>query len=553
VLADHFQWAGNHERACGYYVQAADKASAALAFAHAARLYHRALELHAGPASQASRICRRLGDALSSSGRGAEAATFFLRAAEGATVAETLELRKLASSQLLISGRVDEGLSLLRTILGPLGLRMPPSPRHALLSLLYHRARVRVRGTRFQERDETQVSAEDLTRIDLCWSAVAGLSVIDPILGADFQTRGLLLALRVGEPFRVARALAMEAAHHATVGTRGARRAATLIEEAEALARRLDSPQVTGTIHMVRGVSALMLGQWRPALASFDQSGSLFRQHCAGVTWERDTVNNLALLALMIMGRIGELKLRWTALTREAQERGDLYAATTLAAFYLGMIRLADDDSSRVEDELAAAMAPWRRRGFLVQHFSAFRSFVHLDLYCGRVEQAWERLLAIWPEYTRSLLFRIQILRILMLELRARCALAMAEVGNESRPMLLAAEKDARALVREGQPWAIAHAWYLRAGIAACREDAALAVHRLSQTADEYSAADMELNAAVMRYKIGEIQGGDEGRALIGDAELQIKAESINSPARWSRMVAPGFSKIATCQLETSY
>ncbi len=179
----------------------------------------------AGPSSKTavrpppSAGCRRkLGDALASSGRGAEAAEAYLQAARDATAAETLELTRLASTQLLISGHVDEGLALLRTILGPLGLSMPATPQAALLSLIRHRALLRLRGLRFRARDETQVSAEDLTRIDLCWSAVAGLSVIDPILGADFQTRGLLLALRAGEPFRIARALAMEAAHRSTAG-----------------------------------------------------------------------------------------------------------------------------------------------------------------------------------------------------------------------------------------------------------------------------------------------------------------------------------------------
>ena len=69
-----------------------------------------------------------------------------------------------------------------------------------------------------QKRDESQISAIDLTRIDLCWSAVAGLSMSEPIRGADFQSRGLLLALRAGEPRRIARALAMEAGHRATAG-----------------------------------------------------------------------------------------------------------------------------------------------------------------------------------------------------------------------------------------------------------------------------------------------------------------------------------------------
>ena len=553
VMADHFLGAGDHLRACEFYDQAADKAESSLAFDHAARLYRTALDLDCQPPAAQRRLSRKLGDALSNGGRGAEAAGVYLQAAVGATAAETLDLKRRASTQLLISGHVDEGLALLRTILGPLGLSMPSTPQGALLSLMHHRAVLRLRGLSFRSRDETQVSAEDLTRIDLCWSAVAGLSVIDPILGADFQTRGLLLALRAGEPFRISRALAMEAAHRSTAGNRSARRVESLIRQAEIVALGLDSPHARGMIHMVRGVSGLMLGQWKLAQSSFDNAEALLRNHCTGVTWERDTIHSLALWALMHMGQITELKRRWSLLIREAQDCGDLYAATTLTTFYMTMIRLADDDCTGIEDELENVMKQWTRRGFFIQHSTAFRSLMHLDLYRGRVDAAWARLSAIWPEYSHSMLLRIQMIRIQMLELRARSALALAELGKNTDSMLMSAEQDARRLEREGQPWSVAHAHYVRAAIAACREDSSTALHQLALAAELFDAADMPLCGWVMRYKIGEIQGGGEGQALITRAEEWMSSQSIKSPARWSRMVAPGFVKIVTCQIETSY
>ncbi len=110
-----------------------------------------------------------------------------------------------------------------------------------------------------------------------------------------------------------------------------------------------------------------------------------------------------------------------------------------------------------------------------------------------------------------------------------------------------------RKLKREGQSWAIALSHYSAAAIAACREDSATALHHLSLAADLFESADMPLSGWVMRYRIGQIQGGDEGRALIARAEEWMGSQSIKSPARWCRMVAPGFVKITTCQIDTSY
>ena len=149
VLAGHLRGSGDLVRACEYYSRGADQAAAALAFDHAAKLYRIALELHQGPDHQARRLWKKLGEALANAGRGSEAAQAYLKSAEGATAAETLELKRLASTQLLISGHVDDGLALLRTLLGPLGMTMPHTARQALASLLWHRSLLRLRGLRF--------------------------------------------------------------------------------------------------------------------------------------------------------------------------------------------------------------------------------------------------------------------------------------------------------------------------------------------------------------------------------------------------------------------
>ncbi len=184
ILAAHYRGAGQTERAFEYYTLAADQAAAALAFDHAARLYRVALELHSGTAAQAGALWRKLGDALANAGRAGEAAQVYGKAAETATPAETLELKRLESTQLLLSGHVEDGLALLRTLLGPLGLSMPLTARHAWMSLFRYRFLLKLHGLKFRKREESEIPAMALARIDLCWSAVAGLSMSEPIRGA---------------------------------------------------------------------------------------------------------------------------------------------------------------------------------------------------------------------------------------------------------------------------------------------------------------------------------------------------------------------------------
>jgi hypothetical protein len=151
------------------------------------------------------------------------------------------------------------------------------------------------------------------------------------------------------------------------------------------------------------------------------------------------------------------------------------------------------------------------------------------------------------------LLLRIRTTRIDALEMRARCALAMAERPGDSPPQLRRAGDDAARLEKEGHKWALAHALYIRAGIAACKEDPVRAIEYLLKSAAQYDEVRMPLRAALLRYRLGEIQSGPETRALHDQAEAWIKSQGIVAPARWAGMYAPGFAKIAGDAVETTF
>src|SRR5439155_20004450 len=137
----------------------------------------------------------RLGEACANAGRGSDAAQAFLAALPGASGPESLELRRRAAEQLLRSGRTDAGLQAVRDVLAGVGLRLPSTPRRALLSFLLRRTQLAVRGIGFRERAPEEIRPGDLTRAHVCWSVTSGLGMVDNIRANYFQTLHLLMAL----------------------------------------------------------------------------------------------------------------------------------------------------------------------------------------------------------------------------------------------------------------------------------------------------------------------------------------------------------------------
>ena len=127
-------------------------------------------------------------------------------------------------------------------------------------------------------------------------------------------------------------------------------------------------------IEMVRGFASLMRGEYKTARTVLEGAEQVFRKHCKGVTWERDTIHNFLLRALVQMGEIRELNARWSVFFRESQERGDRYAANMLSSFYMTMIKLAGNHQPENEADLEAVLEQSHGGNFNLTHSNAFEA-----------------------------------------------------------------------------------------------------------------------------------------------------------------------------------
>jgi hypothetical protein len=248
-------------------------------------------------------------------------------------------------------------------------------------------------------------------------------------------------------------------------------------------------------------------------------------------------------MALYSLGEIREIEVRSAVWHREATEMGDIFGRIT-ASLSLALARIAAgevEDSRRLVRE---DMLSWSQRGVHVQHLYALRLEVYRDLYEGRPHAAHTRIADAWREIEASQQLRVQFSRIDLRQLRARAAIASAAARWSGRaPLLALAEQEASRLEREVRHDAPAAAALLRACVAAARGDREVALHRLEAAEAGYEAAGMVLLASCARRRRGALEGGDEGRLRIAEADAFMNDRGIAQPERWLDMYAPGFGR----------
>ena len=217
-LGDLYRKSDQLAKAGKAYILAGKRALESLAFHRAASLFAQAIEMLNPTGREECELRVLYGNALANASRSAESASQFLRAAELASESERPDWLQQAALRYLVSGHVDAGLKALTQALEAVQLTWPRTTLRALIGLIAGEARLQIRGLRStttlvvdekpipkqlvapEKLEDTQVSLGpfdqlltplEQRRIKICWSAAAGLSVVDPIRGSYFMTEHL--------------------------------------------------------------------------------------------------------------------------------------------------------------------------------------------------------------------------------------------------------------------------------------------------------------------------------------------------------------------------
>ncbi len=311
ALALYFAASDVPERAASYAEAAGDEANDALAFDRATRFYE--IALHAsrtspdGAGGVDSELWDKLGETRARAGRGREAADAFLASAALSSGATAVDRRRRAAQEMLVSGHIDEGLSLAREVLSSLRLSVPSTSREAVVSLLWFRAKLRLRGLGFRRRKPDEIPPEERLRVDTTFALAKGLSFVDSILGARFQAENLIRALDAGDPSRVVLGLAGESAFSASEGTPSRQRTEALLRYTHRVRAETSELNSLGLSLVTEGMAYYLMGDLGEARAKLEESILFLRDKCRGVTWELDSANYMLVTTLHWMGRGAEL------------------------------------------------------------------------------------------------------------------------------------------------------------------------------------------------------------------------------------------------------
>ena len=548
AIAIHFAQTDEAHETARYAVEAAQRAAAGLAFDRAVELYELALGLDVHSFEDRRDLSIALGDALAEAGRPEAAATAYETAASMVARGELrLELRRRATHQLLAGGYVDRGTEAARSLLREVGERLPTHDAAFLSRLLYHSVRSNLGSLKWTPRRAEDLPQRVLTQMDVEWSVGAGFSMVDTLRGAMFFARAPRLALAHGEPFRVCRALTAAAISASSLGRKD--QAERLLAATKDAAAKSDHP-LAPFYASIAGYSKAFLidNDWASARDGAQKGLEAWSAAGRGHGWEFDVLQQFYCWSLNLLGEYGTLQRKVPELIRSARRSGNRFLEVSLQSFF-APLHLCDDEPERARKELDDALAHWipPDRSFGNQHYWGVRSGTYIAIYRGDLRRDEREIEAKWARVDKSLVGRVAMMRMESAAVGADWRLARAveaKARNESsvvRAHLAAVESSLSFLEKSQMPATRPLPAKLRAAIAGVRGDDETAVFHLRQCITELERAGTLGVLSAVKRRLGLLLGGDEGAALVAEADGFFTSQGVASPARFGGTLLTGW------------
>jgi hypothetical protein len=184
-------------------------------------------------------------------------------------------------------------------------------------------------------------------------------------------------------------------------------------------------------------------------------------------------------------------------------------------------------------------MRAWSKEGFHVPHYQKMIAYGDAYLYEGDVEKARDEVLRAWAPLERSLLLRVQIIRLQSFSLRARTSLAAAVHDTKRRGALLReAAGYARRCLAQGGLFGRPTGHMFLASRACLLGDTDAALAFFEQAVTGFDQIQVPIYADVCRYAIGHVRGA-AGVEVRDRAASSMQARGVRAPARMVQMLVP--------------
>jgi hypothetical protein len=543
-LAYHLAAAGDRAAAAVHAARAATRAAATFAFERAAEWY--AMALDGDPATidrQALAVARA--EMLIRAGRPRDAATAFLAAAGDETEpTAAMDLRRRAFEQFFMGGYLAEGVAIAREVLAALDLELPRSRRRIIAGLLWNRWRTDRTGLAWTPTPAEQLPARERLRLDAAWSATAGFSLVDAVLGTAYSAKLSRLCLAAGEPMRIARALASEAFTTA-VSHEDAR--LTRIETAIAQTDTATSVPEVAIYRLIASTARAWFfdNDWTATTRLAESAIAAWQSTGGGLGWEVDILEMFVAWAQAARGELSALGRHVQAAVRQARRSGNRLREVIVRVSF-PQVHLALDRPDEAEADVADAFASWHVPDGLATDDNAFfwsvKSRTIIAQYRGPDPALDAALEAAWARVERSLLVRFPVVHLETGATRGHWRVGRAVADPRAAPALLsAAAADVRRMRKSGMPAARVQATLLEAGIAQARGDADGAIRLLTALLPALDRHVMPGPAAAARRQLGGLLGGQQGRQLQEQADQALTELGATRPERIVRLWTSGW------------